>query len=417
MSGRRNRLFPLQHVRVIDLTNVIAGPVATRVLGQLGAQVIKIELPWGRAVGAIALHTQDVEHPRPYNTVASFNEVNRAKLSLPINLAHQSGKKLFLKLVGVSDVVIENYSPRVMDNLGLRYEKLVKVRPDLIMVSMPALGDPGPWSNYISFGPGAEALAGLCDITGYEGGPPHKPGNFYADQNSAFHVATAIMAAIWNRRRTGRGRHLKIVLRDTTIAIMGEYLLEYQLTGRPPQRIGNRHPTMIPHNVYRCKGDDAWVAIAVADDDEWRLFCTAVGDPQWCRDSRFASVGGRRSHQEELDCLIQSWTEVRTPYEVMHTLQAEGVKAGVVMKAPDILADPQYAARDFVDHTLHPDGGAYKHPGLPWKFSSASTKTGYRAPLFAEHSGWILRDLLDLEKGEIARLMREATVPLEPVPH
>ncbi|MCH8088025.1 MAG: CoA transferase, partial [Chloroflexi bacterium] len=186
MSNRKTGPLPLHHVRVVDLTNVIAGPVATRVLGQLGAQVIKVELPWGRAIGNIALHTQESNHPRPYNAVATFNEVNRAKLSIAIDLGHKNGKRLFLELVGLSDVVIENYSPRVMGNLGFPYQELVKVRPDLIMISMPALGDPGPWSNYISFGPGTEALAGLCDITGYQGGPPLKPGNFYADQNAAF---------------------------------------------------------------------------------------------------------------------------------------------------------------------------------------------------------------------------------------
>ena len=416
MSNRKTGPLPLHHVRVVDLTNVIAGPVATRVLGQLGAQVIKVELPWGRAIGNIALHTQESNHPRPYNAVATFNEVNRAKLSIAIDLGHKNGKRLFLELVGLSDVVIENYSPRVMGNLGFHYQELVKVRPDLIMVSMPALGDPGPWSNYISFGPGTEALAGLCDITGYQGGPPLKPGNFYADQNAAFHVATAIMAAIWKRRRTGRGQHIKIVLRDTTMAVMGEYFLGYQLTGRPPHRLGNRHPNMAPHNVYRCKGEDAWVAIAVASDDEWKCFRIAIGDPPWCRDSKFASADGRKDHQEKLDSLVQSWTKGRTPYEVMHALQARGIKAGAVMRAPDILADPHYAARDFIDRTNHPDGGRYKHPGLPWKYSSAPTGMGLRAPLFAEHSNWVLQDLLDLGEEEIAALRREGTAPLEPVP-
>ena len=177
MKEASRKPLPLSHVRVIDLTNVIAGPVATRVLGQLGAQVIKVEQPWGRAIGNISMHTAADGRPRPYNTVATFNEVNRAKLSIAIDLAHEGGKRLFRNLVGVSDVVIDNYSPRVMGNLGLSYEALRKVRPDLIMVSMPAMGSSGPWANYISFGPGTDALGGLSDVTGYKGGPPHKPGN------------------------------------------------------------------------------------------------------------------------------------------------------------------------------------------------------------------------------------------------
>ena len=153
--------------------------------------------------------------------------------------------------------------------LGLTYEHLRTLRPDLIMVAMPALGRPGPWSDYISFGPGTEGLGGMCHVTGYEDGPPSKPGNFYSDQTSAFHVATAIMSAIWKRRRTGQGKRLEIVLRDVTMAVIGEKFLEYQLTGRGPGRVGNRHHGMAPHNVYQCKGEDAWVVIAVASDEEF----------------------------------------------------------------------------------------------------------------------------------------------------
>ena len=407
--------LPLTGLRVIDLTNVIAGPVATRALGQLGAQVIKVEQPWGRSVGNIALYSEDSRQSRPYNMNAGFNEVNRAKLSISINLADAGGKNLFESLVGISDVVIENYSPRVMGNLGIDYESLRQIRPDLIMVSMPALGEPGPWSNHISFGPGTEGLGGLCDVTGYEGGPPHKPGNFYSDQTSAFHVATAIMAANWKRRRTGKGKHIKIVLRDVTMAVIGESFLEYQLTGRPPKRIGNRHPSMAPHNVYRCKGDDSWVVIAVASDEEWGRFREAIGNPDWSQSDQFATTEGRLLHQDELDDLIQEWTKGLTPQEAMQRLQSCGVKAGAVLKAPEILEDPHYSARGFIDVTEHPDGGAYRHPGLSWKFSSAPTALGQRAPMFAEHSDWVLKDLLSVPQNDVDDLQKEAIVPLVPV--
>ena len=246
MRADAKRILPLTGVRVLDLTNVIAGPVATRVLGHLGAEIIKIELPWGRSVGNMAIFTSDKSQERSYNKNAGFNEVNRAKRSISLDLADPRGKALFEELVSVSDVVIENYSPRVMPNLGLTYGHLRTLRPDLIMVAMPALGSPGPWSNHISFGPGTEGLGGMCHVTGYQDGPPSKPGNFYSDQTSAFHVATAIMAAIWKRRRTGQGKQIEMVLRDVTMAVIGEYFLEYQLTGRSPTRIGNRHPSMAP---------------------------------------------------------------------------------------------------------------------------------------------------------------------------
>ena len=292
MRADAKRILPLTGVRVLDLTNVIAGPVATRVLGNLGAEIIKIELPWGRSVGNMAIFTSDKSVERPYNKNAGFNEVNRAKRSISLDLADPRGKALFECLVSISDVVIENYSPRVMPNLGLTYSHLRTLRPDLIMVAMPALGSPGPWSNHISFGPGTEGLGGMCHVTGYQDGPPSKPGNFYSDQTSAFHVATAIMAAIWKRRRTGQGKQIEIVLRDVTMAVIGEYFLEYQLTGRSPTRIGNRHPSMAPHNVYRCKGDDAWVVIAVASDAEFDSLCDATGNAHWKTGDRFSTMSG-----------------------------------------------------------------------------------------------------------------------------
>ena len=407
--------LPLQHVRVVDLTNVIAGPVSTRVLAQLGAEVVKVELPWGRAIGNVAMHTSQPGQPRAYNTVASFNEVNRAKRSIAIDLTHDSGKQVFRDLVSVSDVVIENYSPRVMSNLGLSYDSLVEERPDLIMVSMPALGNQGPWSSYISFGPGTDALGGLADVTGYEGGPPHKPGNFYADHNSAFHVATGIMAALRRRLRTGKGQRMEIVLREATMAVIGEYFLGYQLTGEPPKRMGSRHPTMAPHNVFRCKGDDSWVVIAIASDEEWARYCSAVGDLDWSRDERYATNAARLENQDELDAAIGTWTIQRTHHEVMTELQSHGVKAGAVLKAPEILDDPQFRSRQYIDRTEHPDAGAHSHPGLPFKLSRAETSMGRRAPMYAEHSDWVLDDLLCRPEDDIAELRQNNTTPLAPV--
>ncbi len=415
MTLGSKRVQPLTGVRVLDLTNVIAGPVATRMLAHLGAEVIKIELPWGRSVGNMAIFTTDKSQERPYNKNAGFNEVNRAKLSLSLDLADPRGKALFEDLVSISDVVIENYSPRVMPNLGLTYDHLRTLRPDLVMVSMPALGRPGPWSDHISFGPGTEGLGGMCHVTGYRDGPPGKPGNFYSDQTSAFHVATAIMAAMWKRQRTGRGKRLEVVLRDVTMAVIGEYFLEYQLIGRPPTRIGNHHPSVAPHNVYRCKGDDAWVVIAVASDTEFSHLADATGNPHWKTDERFSDMPSRLQNQDDLDSLIEEWTVQHTPQEAMHRLQAHGVRAAAVLKAPEALADPQYRARGFIDSTRHPEAGDFKHPGVSFKTSAPLVSLGRRAPLFAEHSDWVIGDLLGLPPGTAGGLHAEGVAPLAPV--
>ena len=415
MSDSHNRKYPLTGVRVIDLTNVIAGPVSTRVLAQLGAEVIKIEVPWGRAIGNIAMHTDEPGETRPYNKVVSFNEVNRGKQSIAIDLAQEEGRSLLRELVSISDVVIENYSPRVMGNLDLSYESLVNERPDLIMVSMPALGDAGPWSSYISFGPGTDALGGLSDVTGYENGPPHKPGNYYADHNSAFHVSTGIMAALSQRRRTGKGQRMEIVLREVTMAVIGEQFLGYQLSGEAPLRMGSRHRDTAPHNVYPCRGDDEWVVIAVGSDQEWRRFGDAIGNPDWCHDERYATADGRLKNQDELDSNISGWTRTRKKYNVMNDLQGHGVKAGAVLKSPDILSDPHFKARKFIDQTDHPDAGTNHHPGLPFKMSRSERRMGMPAPMFAEHSNWVLAELLSLDESEIDSLRDRNTTPLEPV--
>ena len=408
-------VLPLNGIRVLDMTNVIAGPVCTRMLAHLGAEVIKIELPWGRSVGNMAIFTTDKSVERPYNKNAGFNEVNRAKRSVALDLADPRGKAVFEEMVSISDVVIENYSPRVMPNLGLTYDHLRTLRPDLIMVAMPALGTPGPWSNFISFGPGTEGLGGLCHVTGYEDGPPHKPGNFYSDQTSAFHVATAIMAALWKRRRTGRGKRLEIVLRDVTMAVIGEKFLEHQLTGKSPTRLGNRHHSLAPHNVYRCKGDDAWVAISAGRDHEFQRLAEAIGNPELSSDPRFSTRASRLANQDALDPLIEAWTLHRTPMEAMHQLQAAGVSAGAVMKSTEIEPDPQFQARGFLDYTTHPEAGDFKHPGVSFKSRSPLTALGRRAPLYAEHSDWALGELLGHPTADADALHADGVAPLTPV--
>lgn len=409
--------LPLSHVRILDLTNVIAGPVATRILAQLGAQVIKIEAPWGRAVGRVHAFQPEATRGRPYNAVASFNEVNRAKLSISLDLQRPEGKHAFKSLVAISDVVIENYSPRVMPNLGLPYDVLKQLRPDLVMVSMPAMGmgNAGPWANYISFGPGTDALAGLSDLTGYEGGPPSKPGNFYADQNSATHVAFAVMAAVHCRRQSGQGQHIQVVLREATMAVIGDSFLECQMTGRVPTRMGNRHPWMAPHNVYPCVGEDSWVAIAVATDAEFQRLCQVIGEPELERDPRFADSLARKRHEQDLDPYIEAWSRTRTRQQAMLALQRHGVQAGAVLTVGDLRRDPHWATLGFADEVDHPEAGHGVHPGLPWRSSHDKRGLGRPAPLFAEHNAYVLGDLLGMPEDVRESLRLKKVAPEEPV--
>ena len=405
---------PLSNIRIADLTNVIAGPVATRILGHMGAEILKVELPWGRAIGNIAMHGDDGEG-RAYNKVSTFNEVNRAKKSIAIDLTHATGKELFKEIVSVSDVVIQNYSPRVMGNLGLAYGDLRAVKPDVIMVSMPALGLEGPWSNYISFGPGTDALGGLSSITGYKDGQPHKPGNFYADHNSGFHVATGIMAALFRRYKTGEGQHLEIVLREATMSVIGEYFIEYQFTGKEPKRIGNDHPVFFPHGIFRCKGDDSWIAISIESDHEWQTLCEVIESAELKNDKNLIEVSSRRLNREKIELEITGWTKSKSNKEAMNLMQTRGIRAGIVAKASDILSDAHVSERKYLDTVEHPDAGEYTSPGLPFKFTKSSTNLGVRAPMFSEHSLPILSDLLARDTSTIDSLIEKGTTPLEPI--
>ena len=406
--------FPLQNVRVLDLTQAVAGPVCTRLMAHLGAQVIKIESPWGRGlVRGVGVPGKRPDS-KPYNLVPNFNELGRGKLGMTLNLQTEGGKDLFRKLLRIADVVVDNYSPRVMPNLGLDYESLRKIKPDIIMVSMPAFGSTGPWANFIAFGPGTDALSGVCEITGYEDGPPLKPGNFYADQNGGFHTVLAIMLALWHRKNTGQGQRIESTLRDGLVSVIGEKFLEYQLTGRVPTRMGNRHPTMAPHNVYPCQGEDKWVTIGIGTDEEWQALCRVMGRSDLASDARYRDVLGRRRHEKELDAAITEWTQQRSHYEAMNSLQAAGVSAGAALTAPEIVEDPHYKERDAFDYTDHPDAGRARHSGIAWKMTRAPMNTGVPAPQFAQHLDWVLQEVLALPQGEIDALRDSKVVVWEP---
>jgi crotonobetainyl-CoA:carnitine CoA-transferase CaiB-like acyl-CoA transferase len=407
--------LPLEGIRIVDLTLVIAGPVATRILAALGAEVIKVEAPWGRAIGRGSSPPSLPGAPRPYNALPTFNEVNRGKKSISLNLQHPLGREAFLRLVTLSDVVVENLSPRVLPNLGLDYPVLRRYRPDVILVSMPALGHKGPWGHYIAFGPGVEALGGLSSITGYEGGQPHKPGNYYADQNAAFHAALAVLVAVYRRRRTGRGAHLRVVLREATQATMGEFFLEPQMTGRIPTPMGNRHPWMAPHGIYPCRGEDAWVAIACATDAHFHALCAVIGRPDLTEDPRFADSLARKRHEALLDAPISAWTRRHTPREAMLILQGMGVPAGAVLTVADILGDPHWRERGFVEEVDHPEMGRTLHPTLPWQATGMPRRQSTPAPLFAQDNRVILQDLLGLPPAVVAQMDAEGVSPSEPV--
>lgn len=404
---------PLAGIRVIDLTAVWAGPFGTRMLGDYGAEVIKVESPrqWDllRSLGLTPRET-----PRWYNRSAYFNHNNRNKYGLSLDLSSAAGRDVLLRLCAVSDVIVENYRSDVMDNLGLSYEAVRQANPCIIYVSMPGHGKTGPERDYVAYGSNVEQLAGLVSLSGYEGGEPMKTGFSYGDPMAGTALVAAVAMAIRHRNRTGEGISVELAQRENLTMFVGEHMVDFSMNGlaRPP--LGNRHAFLAPHNRYRCAGDDSWVTIACENDGQFRALCGVIGRPELADDDRFSTSGARKANEDDLDAIIEAWTARRGHYEAMHILQRAGVPAGAVLSVPELLSDPQLRSRGaWVEHT-HPDAGAWEMESPPWKLSRTPGHIRLPAPGFGEHNAYVLRDLLGLGEEAIARLYAEGVTADDP---
>jgi len=406
--------LPLAGVRILDLTMAWAGPYATRLLADMGAEAIKIEAAdnWDLAR---SLHFLGHETERWYNKSAFFNHLNRNKLACALDLSQARGRELFLGLVEKSDVLIENLRPGALEGLGLTYETMCAARPDIILVSMPGHGKGGPESDYITCGTHVEQLSGLTSLTGYAGGEPRKSGISYGDPVAGIAAAGAVAAALLYRRRTGRGQHVEVAQRETMTNLIGEFVVGYSMNGRQPPRLGNRHRSMAPHGAYPCAGEDRWVALAVGSDDEFAGLCRAIGWPDLASDPRFADVVSRYRHQDEIDAIISEWSRNRTPEEAGQALQQEGVAASPVLSIPQLMDDPHLRARDFFESVSHAEAGVWDMDGVAWRCSGTPAHVRLPAPCFAEHNRYVFGELLGLSTAEIESLEEDGVIGSAPL--
>jgi len=411
-------MSPLDGIRVIDLGRVWSGPLATRLLGDFGAEVVKVESLAGRGeyAGAAARQrsvSQDFagQQPgaHPWNRASMFNDLNRNKRSLTLDLSKPAGVDVFKRLVATADIVVENYTPRVMANFGLDYPVLKGIKPGIIVLSMPAYGMDGPYRDFPGYGNTIEPVAGITNLIGYPGEAPHPLGMIAGDVLAALHGVSATMTALWHHQQTGAGQHIDLSQAETQTAVIGEHILGYGMNGRAQGRIGNRHPYMAPHGCYRCKGDDAWVVIAVATDAEWLALCRTLGGPPWCQDDRFSDQLRRWQHRDALDALLQGWTVERDHYDVMRLLQAAGVPCGPVLNGRQVLDDPHLQARGFFADIPHLEAGIHRYAGVPVTLSQTPAAFRLPAPCLGEHNTEILREL-GLSNAEIATLQREGVI-------
>ena len=395
--------MPLDGIRVIDLTMVWAGPFGARMLGDYGAEVIKIESPrqWDmlRSLGLIPR-----EEHHWYNKSAYFNHNNRDKYAAALDLADDRGRELMLRLCAVSDVIVENFRSDVMDNLGLTYETVRAVNPRIIYVSMPGHGKTGPEKDFVAYGSNVEQLAGLVSLSGYEGGEPMKTGFSYGDPMAGTALVGAVATALRQRSLTGEGCYLELAQRENLTMFVGEYLVDYSMNRQERPPIGNRHPFLAPHNRYPSAGDDRWLVVACETDAQFAGLAAALGTPELAADARFATNAARKANEDELDAIITAWSSVRGHYEAMHLLQQRGVPAGAVLTAPELLSDPHMRSRGaWVEHT-HPDAGTWEMEAPPWKLSRTPGHIRMPAPGFGQHNSYVFRDLLKLPEAEIEAL-------------
>lgn len=399
----------LEGLRVLELGGFWSVPYCTSYLGYMGAEVIKVE----------SIQSPDhMRFARPWNgpwweTTHYWLGTNTNKIDVTLDLNSPTGKDLFKRLVERSDVVIENFSVRVIENFGLTYDVLKEVKPDIIMVRAPAFGTTGPWRDVPSFALALELCSGLAGLTGYPGGKP-----FFlmaaADPIAGQHLIFIVLAALEYRRRTGKGQFVDVSQMEVGTSFLGQAVIDYSMNRREwSQRIGNRDTVMVPHNVYHCKGKDKLVAIAVASDDEWKAFCQAIGSPKWTADEKFSTVLGRRKHEDELDKHIEEWTIQHDNYEVMDILQKAGVGAGAVIEPWDTPIEPQFIAREFFQELPHPIVGNQIFNKYPVRMSKTATKLT-PPPTLGQDNAYVLGTILGLSEAEIAQLKKDKIIGTVP---
>jgi crotonobetainyl-CoA:carnitine CoA-transferase CaiB-like acyl-CoA transferase len=403
----------LEGIRILDLTFVWAGPTATMLLADLGAEVIKIESysRWDSR-GALPAANEDGS-PRRWEGRGGFHTRNRNKLGITLDLSQEPGRDVFLRLVAISDVVVENYSLRVMPNWGLDYESLKRVKEDIIVVSMPGFGASGPYKDQLSWGETLDATSGISSRTGYRDGPPMRSAVAFGDPVGGFHGALAAIAALNQRKQTGKGQQVVLSQHEALVRFLGPEILAAAFGGKVPARMGDRHPLRAPQGAYRCKGDDAWVAISVGSDEEWVGLCDALGDADLRGDSRLQTLAGRQEHHDELDERIQAWTTHLSSEEVVERLRDRNVTASPVNKADEVLGDEQLAARKFFAPIMESEG-TYLHPGAAAQLTATPSIIRQPAPAFGEHNDYVFRELLGLTEDRILELKATKVIADEP---
>ncbi len=388
----------LRGLRVLDLTRVVAGPFATRTLADFGAEVIKIQTE-KTATGAEA------------NATGYFHAWNRNKKGITLNLNHREARELFCRLVAISDIVVENFTPRVMANWGLTYDKLREFKPDLIMLSMSGLGQTGPDKDFVAYGPTLQSLGGITYLTSFSPDEPLGLGYSYADPIFGLYGVISILGALEYRDKTGEGGHIDLSGLEAACTLIGTELLDAATNKREVLPAGNHSGGEVSlSGCYPCKGRDRWCIIALSQEEHWQALCRIAGDFDLSKDERFSTPAQRAKNRQELDSLLAAWTRNIAAEDVVSLLQEAGVPAGVVQDAADLASDPQLQARDFFTTLKHPLMGNTTSDTYPFKLPDCNPNNWKAAPLFGEDNNYVFNELLGLGMEEISRLKEKGII-------
>lgn len=409
--------LPLAGYRVTDLGWVWAGPAVGQILADMGAEVIKVESrkrldllrTMGRPVidGRLVVGSRGVIDPEDEKELTPiFHNVNRNKRGIAADLQHPQAVALVKELIKQSDVVIENFAPGALRRMGLDYETLRALKPDIVMISMSAAGQWGPLAETRAYAPTLTCLAGMESIVGYEGEGVQGMLTFgISDPSAAVHGALAVLAALYHRRRTGEGQYIDMSQLEATVALLGTPVMDYFMNGRVAGPQGNRDPLLAPYGNYPCLGTEAWISIAVASDEQWRHLCAALGEPEWAGDGRFATTEARQRHRAALDRLIATRTANYDKHELAALLQQQGVAAAPVLSVEEGRGDPHFQARELYLPCDHPMFGPGAVVGSPWHFSETPGAIRRHAPLLGQDNQYVYGELLGLPGEEIERLV------------
>jgi len=397
----------LEGVKIADFCWVWVGPMTTKTLADQGAKVLRIESKTRPGVWRVSPPFKD--NVVGFNRGGVFNVINTGKMSVTLNLSNPKAVAIAKRFVAWADVVTNNFAGGAMQRMGLGYEELKKIKPDIIMLSAAMMGQTGPHTNMPGFGAHLTAISGFSHIAGWSDREPADLGH-YTDFIAPRYNALAIMAALDYRRRTGKGVHLDMAQYEGCVNFLAPLVLDYTVNQRVATRMGNRSPYAAPHGAFRCPSVDRWCVIAVLTDEEWESFCKVIGNPFWTKDRKFATLAARKENEDELERLVEAWTINQTAEEIMDKAQAAGVAAGVVQNSEDLFEhDPHLKDRNYYPEIEHPEMGKYFTVAPPYRLSKAPHELR-RAPLMGEHNEYAFKEILGMSDDEIADLIAEGVI-------